>query len=108
MSRHPSSAESIEYDPGDERVGREDALEHLARHGVTAEEIEQVFDNGPAWMKNKKERRANWRMIGYTDGGRALDIKVLWDEDRGALLPITGMTASDADRRKYLRRSGIR
>lgn len=108
MGRHPSSVDSIEYDPGDEEAGREGALEHLARHGVTAEEIAQVFDNGPLWMKNKKGRRANWRMIGCTDGGRALDIKVFWDEDRGALLPITGMTASDADRRTYLRRSGSR
>lgn len=106
MGRHPSSADTIEYDPGDEERGREGALEHLSRHGVTAHEIEQVFENGPIWMKNKKGRKANWRMIGYTDGGRALDIKVLWDEDRGALLPITGMTASDSDRRKYLPRKG--
>lgn len=103
MGRHPSSATRIEYEPGDEASGREGALEHLARHAVSASEIEQVFQNFPCWLRNKKERRANWRMIGYTDGGRALDIKVLWDEDRGTLLPITGMTASDADCRKYLR-----
>ena len=103
MSRHPSTADAIEYDPGDEATGREGALEHLARHQITADEIEQVFNNSPMWCKNKKNRRANWRMIGYTNGGRTLDIKVLWDEDRGALLPITGMTATEADQAKYLR-----
>lgn len=105
MGRHPSSAVTIEYDPGDEEAGREGTLEHLARHGVTASEVEQVFKNQPVWMKNKRGRRGNWRMIGYTDGARALDIKLLWDEDRETLLPITGMTASAADRRKYLQGS---
>jgi hypothetical protein len=108
VARHPSSAESIEYDPGDERVGREGALEHLARRGIRAKDIEQVFKNDPYWQRNKKGRRANWRMIGYTDGGRALDIKVFWDEDRGALLPITGWALSQGDRRKYPRRGGGR
>jgi hypothetical protein len=106
VGRHPSGAARIEYEPGDESVGREGTLEHLWRHGVTAEEIEQVFNNGPVWLRNKKGRKANWRMIGFTDGGRALDIKVFWDEDRGTLLPITGMTASIADRRKYLQGRG--
>jgi hypothetical protein len=103
VARHPSSADYIEYDPGDEACGREGALEHLARHDISAQEVEQVFKNGPTWLRNKKGRRANWRMIGSTDGGRPLDIKVLWDEDRGALLPITGLEASNAVRRKYLR-----
>jgi hypothetical protein len=108
VSRHPSSADRIEFDPGDEAAGREGGLEHLSRRGITADEIKQVFDNGPWWSKNKKGRRANWRMVGLTDGGRPLDIKVLWDEDRGALIPITGMKASDADRRECLRRGGRR
>jgi len=108
VHRHPSAARYIEYDTGDEEAGREGGLEHLAKRGISAQEVEQVFANGPAWARNKKGRRANWRMLGYTDGGRPLDIKLLWDEDRGALIPITGMTVSAADRRKYLRGSGRR
>jgi len=102
VARHPSTADSIEYDPGDEDTGQEGALEHLARHKISAAEIEQVFNNGPFWQRNRKHRRANWKMLGRTDGGRPLDIKVFWDEDRGALLPITGKRASNADCRKYL------
>src|ERR1700733_5653144 len=90
LARHPSTAEDIEYDPGDEETGREGALEHLDRlHQISASEIEQVFYNTPIWAQNKKNRRANWRMLGRTDGGRALDIKVFWDQDRAVLLPIT-------------------
>lgn len=102
VARHPSSADFVDYDPGDEETGREGALDHLARHGISGAEVEQVFRNSPVWMQNKKGRRANWRMLGRTSGGRYLDIKVFWDDDRGALLPITGMDASDADRRAYL------
>jgi len=104
VPRHPSTASDFEYLPGNEATGREGDLEHLATHGITASEVRQVFDNGPRWSRNKKGRRANWRMIGYTDGGRGLDIKVLWDEDRGTLRPITGMTASPADLRNVRRR----
>lgn len=106
MARHPSSAETIAFEPGDERTGREGALEHFAHHHITATEIEQVFNNNPIWWRNKKGRRANWRMVGETNGGRLLDIKVFWDEDRGAIIPITGLNVSKADRRTYLRRSG--
>jgi len=103
-ARHPSAASDFAYLPGDEATGREGDLEHLARRGISAQDVEQVFKYGPKWARNTKGRRANWRMIGYNDGGRALDIKVLWDEDRGTLRPITGMTASSAVRRKYLRK----
>lgn len=102
MPRHPSSADGIDWDPGDEESGREGAVEHLDRlHGISAEEVEQVFRNDPVWLKNKKGRRGNWRMLGRTDGGRPLDIKVLWDENRGVILPITGLPASLADQRTY-------
>jgi hypothetical protein len=74
LPRHPSSADGIEWDPGDEEVGREGAAEHLDRlHGISAEEVEQVFRNRPVWLKNKKGRRGNWRMLGRTDGDRPLD-----------------------------------
>ena len=108
MARHPSSAEVIAYEPGDEHTGREGTLEHFAHHQISAAEIEQVFINSPMWWRNKKGRRANWRMVGETDGGRLLDIKVFWDEDRGVLIPITGLSLSEADRRKYRRGSGSR
>lgn len=108
MARHPSSAETIAYEPGDERMGREGTLEHFAHHHITATEIEQVFTNNPMWWRNKKGRRANWRMVGETDGGRLLDIKVFWDEDRGVLIPITGLSLSKAVRRTYRRGSGSR
>ncbi len=104
MPRHPSTATDFEYLPGDEATGREGDLEHLARRDISAQDVEQVFRNGPKWARNTKGRRANWRMIGYNDGGRPLDIKVLWDEDRGTLRPITGMTADAAVRRKYLQK----
>ena len=43
---HPSRAVGFEWDDNNEG--------HLARHGITPDEAEQVVLNGPAWMRNKK------------------------------------------------------
>jgi hypothetical protein len=102
VARHPATASGIELLPEDERSGFEGTEAHLARHNVTPIEVDQVFLNRPVWLRNKANRRANWRMLGRTDGGRALDVKILWDEDRDVLVPVTAWEASRADQERYL------
>ena len=43
--------------------------EHVTAHGVSAEEVEQVFWNGPMIRKNRRGRRAPFIAVGRTDGG---------------------------------------
>jgi uncharacterized DUF497 family protein len=65
---HPSEASEFEWDNGNES--------EFVRHGITPEEAEQVFDNHPEWLPNKRNRAGDWRMVGETDGGRRLMIIV--------------------------------
>jgi uncharacterized DUF497 family protein len=48
--------------------------DHLARHGVTPEEVEQAFANDPLVVLASQERRGEDRVLcaGLTDDGRAL------------------------------------
>ncbi|MDQ1532153.1 MAG: hypothetical protein QOE37_2301 [Microbacteriaceae bacterium] len=101
MARHPATAAGFTLLPPDEISGYAGTEAHLARHGVTLLELDQVFMNRPIWLRNKNNRTANWRMLGRTSGGRAIDAKVLWDEARDELIPATAWTASRADQRKY-------
>ena len=82
---HPSEADDLEFD--DENEG------HLARHGVTPLEVFQVFRNAPTFVPNKKGHEAEWLMLGYTDGGRALTVSVLSKEVQRLLRPVTGRTS---------------
>lgn len=83
-------------------VWHEENEEHLARHGVTAAETEQVFLNGPTWVPNKKNRRGVWKIVGWTDGGRALTIVINVRDDVAALEVITGYDATVGDVTRYL------
>lgn len=101
VARHPATASGFTLLPEDEASGFEGTEAHLARHDVTPLELDQVFMNHPVWLRNKRNRAANWRMLGRTDGGRAIDVKVRWDETRDELIPVTAWDASTADQLKY-------
>ena len=79
---HPSDASECEWDDGNQS--------ELARHGVTPEEVEQVFDNQPTWIPNKRNRAGDWKMVGATNGGRRLTIIVRVATDDYRLRAITG------------------
>ncbi|GAA4853502.1 hypothetical protein GCM10023201_53810 [Actinomycetospora corticicola] len=103
MEPHPSTAEGIKFLPPDEAAGFEGTIEHLARKNIQPSEVDEVFWEPPVWLRNKKNRRASWRMLGRTVAGRALDIKIMWDpEGEPLLVPVTGWRAADADVNKYL------
>jgi hypothetical protein len=79
---HPSSYESVEFDEGNEA--------ELAAHDVTPDEVLQVLDNDPEWRPNRRERSGDWKLKGFTHGGRSLTIILRWYEDRRLIRPITG------------------
>lgn len=86
---HPQFAEHIEFDDANEA--------HLARHGVTPTELQQVLDGDPLWAKNKNGMTAAWRMVGRTLGGRALVAAVMYDEARSSVRPITARSCTSAE-----------
>ncbi len=92
---HPRDAEIVEFDEGNES--------EMSRHGVSSTEVMQVLENQPVWSPNKKGRSGEWKVIGYTNGGRALTIPVTWDERRHAVRPITAWSSSTHESMKYLK-----
>lgn len=85
----PRSAAFFEWDTRNE--------EHLARRGVTAREVEQVFANEPTWRRNKRGRAAQYAMDGRTDAGRSLRLLVTWADEAGRVL--RAVTAWDREGR---------
>ncbi len=91
---HPNSASEFVWDEGNAR--------ELSRHKVTPSEVEEVFSAGASWLPNKKNRSGNWKMIGYTNGGRVLTLILFWDEEKRSLRAITGWDSTKSERTRYL------
>lgn len=82
----------------------ENNIEHIARHGVSPDEVEDVaFDDEPWIRKGRKKTRY---MLGYTVAGRYL-FTVYTLKDKGVAKVITSIDMDKRTRRLYQRR-GIR
>ena len=83
-----------------------DNVQHIARHGITPDEIEQVLGNDPLDIDfdviGGEER---WTCIGHTNLLRVL--VVVWSIRDWALRPITAFEASKMARTEYLRSKGF-
>jgi hypothetical protein len=54
-----------------------------------------MFRNGPRFSRNKRRAAARWRIVGRTDGGRKLQVFVVWADERdGVLRAVTGWEIS--------------
>jgi len=73
---------------------------HIARHGVTPEDVEQAFANHPLLMIAAQRRRGEERVLcaGLTDAGRALQF--VYTLRRGKVRVITAHTAKKKVREK--------
>ncbi len=60
----PRDAEVLEWDEHNEAK--------IARHGVSTEEIEQLWQIGPVVLPNRADRSGLYKLIGRTAGGRPL------------------------------------
>ncbi len=72
-------------------------IAHIARHGVTPEEVEQVC-HGNYIVRGSYQQRV--MLVGPTATGRMLAV-VLDPEDAGTYYPITARPASRKERRLY-------
>lgn len=90
----PRDAEALELDEGNE--------EELRRHEITLDEVEQVWTNVRIFVPNRRHRAGDWKMMGLTDGGRALTIVMRYFPDRRTLRPITGWDSTSGERTRYM------
>ena len=76
-------------------------MDHIARHGVSPDEVEDVaFDDEP-WIR--KGRKGTRYMLGYTVAGRYL-FTVYTLRDKRVAKVITSMDMDDKTRRLYKKR----
>jgi uncharacterized DUF497 family protein len=88
-----------------EIIWTEDDIAHLARHGVTPEEVEEVLAASPVWRRGRahpQTGRQSLYAFGQTDSGRYLFI-VLSPRGRGWARCVTAMEM-DARARRYYER----
>ena len=76
-------------------------IEHIARHGVFPDEVEDVaFDNNP-WIR--KGRKGTRYMLGYTVAGRYLFVVYVL-KGKGIARVITSMGMDDKTKKLYKKR----
>jgi uncharacterized DUF497 family protein len=87
-----------------ECLWKEQFIEKLEqRHGVSTDEVEEVFRNAPRYDFIAKGRATGenvYRALGQTDAGRYLAIFFVHKSDRRAL-PISARDMDHKERRKY-------
>ena len=85
---------------------RADRTEHIARHGLSPEEVEEaVFDDPERRMfrgpRSERDRaRYVYYVYGCTQAGRYL-LVVLLDMGRGEALPVTARDMTRRERQRY-------
>ncbi len=76
-------------------------IEHIARHNVYPDEVEDVAFDDDSWIK--KGRKGTRYMLGYTIAGRYLS--VVYDlKSKGVARVITAMDMDDKSRKLYKKR----
>lgn len=83
-----------------ELVWNEDNEEHVARHGVDRDEVDEVPSNRPFITRG---RGGTYRVIGQSDGGRILMV-VVAPRGGGRFYVVTARDADADERRAYRRR----
>lgn len=102
---NPEDAEAFEWDDDECERGN---TAHLAGHGVTQSEAEQVFYNYGKFGPNKRDKSGDWLLVGRTDGGRILTLVAAYDDDRRVIRFITGWDSTSGERARYLNEKGGR
>ena len=85
----------------DQLLWSEDRIEHVARHDVSVEEVEEVCF-GPALVLRAKPEGGNpvYYVLGQTEAGRYLFCVVIQFPD-GRGYPVTARPMTDKERRRY-------
>ena len=79
----------------------EDRIEHIARHGITSEEVEETCF-GLAFVQRARSKGENpvYYILGQTDAGRYLFCVVIQFPDEIGY-PVTARPMTDKEKRRY-------
>jgi len=82
-------------------VWPEERIEHISRHGVTPEEVEEVCFEKPLVQRAKSEgENPVYYILGQTDAGRYLFCVVIRFPD-GKGYPVTAREMTAKEKRRY-------
>ncbi len=89
-----------------EFVWPDDRVEHIARHGVTPEEVEQTCF-GKCFVRRTRAEGTSpvYYVLGQTDAGRHLFCVIIRFSD-GRAYPVTARTMTAKEKRRYLKWKG--
>ena len=77
---------------------------HIARHGITPEECEEAYRNGPMVIERQKRRHERRRLcLGETNRGRLLTLVVI---ERAEKIRFVTAFPMDASQRRIYRGEG--
>jgi uncharacterized DUF497 family protein len=84
----------------------DDNVEHIAKHGVEPEEVEEILyeDCYPSWIvrgRRRGVREVRWTVFGQTCGGRYLIAVIAPYPKRGVWRAVTAMEMERRTRRRY-------
>ena len=84
----------------------DDRVEHIARHGVTPEEVEQVCFGRPFVQRAKSEGESPvYYVLGQSEAGRYLFCVVILFPD-GNGFPVTARDMTAKEKRRYRKWTG--
>ncbi len=87
---------------------RDDRVEHIARHEIVPEEVEEaVFEDRGALLEKAGPAKRDlaqtvYVLLGRTGAGRYLMVVVI-HEGGGVAMPVTARDMNEAERRRYSR-----
>jgi uncharacterized DUF497 family protein len=87
------------YDLEWDEVGEE----HVAKHGLTVREVNQIIANPHVVVRNRKGRRADYLMIGSTHGGEIVTAALEKTRGAGTWRVATAYPATDAQQQVFKR-----
>jgi len=74
--------------------------EHIARHGISDVEVEQLLSNRHLIVPNKGHEPRMF-LVGQTNGGRLLTVVIEPTRDEGTWRPVTAWEADDQEQRRF-------
>jgi uncharacterized DUF497 family protein len=87
----------------DDFIWPEERIEHIARHGVTPEEVEAVcFGKSLVQRAKSEEKNPVYYVLGQTDSGRYLFCVVIGFPD-GKAYPVTAREMTAKEKRRFRR-----
>jgi uncharacterized DUF497 family protein len=91
----------------DEFIWPPDRTEHIARHGVTPGEVEDVCFGRPLVLRAKSEGpNPVYYALGQTDAGRYLFCVVIHFPE-GKAYPVTARPMTDTEKKRYISWKGL-